>query len=158
MNQLKKLHSVHREILRMRASGLTQINIANELGVTPAMVGLVLNSELGKLAMEEMQRKMDQEVIEVGVALQANAKHAEAFLGAVVRGDESEGVSPALRARVCMDQLDRAGYGKITKNLTVDMSGALTAEEIAEIKAEGRRMAGLAAVAADGDVYDATGT
>jgi hypothetical protein len=147
MYQLRKLHAVHREVIRLRASGLTNMNIANELGVTQAFVGLVLNSELGKLAMEEMQSKMDAEVIEVGVALQQNAKLAEAFLGKVVVGEE-KGVSPALRARVCMDQLDRAGFGKITKNLNVDFSGALTAQEIAEIKAEGRRMVSVVNTAA----------
>jgi hypothetical protein len=150
MYNLQKLHAVHREVIRLRASGMTQVDIANELGMTIAFVSLVVNSELGKIAMEELQSRMDEETIEVGVALQRNAKAAEQFLGGIVTGAEQNGISPALRARVCMDQLDRAGFGKITKNLNVDMAGTITAEEIAEIKAEGRRMANFVDVSAEG--------
>lgn len=150
MHNLQKLHAVHREVIRLRASGMTHTDIANEIGMTLAFVSLVLNSELGRLAMEDLQSRMDQEVVDVGVALQRNAKTAEAFLGGIINGTEKEGISPSLRARVCMDQLDRAGFGKITKNLNVDMSGAITAEEIEEIKREGKKMLNAIDVSATG--------
>lgn len=150
MYQLRKLHSVHREVIRLRALGMIQEDIARELGVTQAFVGITLNSELGRIAMNDLQEKLDARTIDVGAALQENAKHAEDFLGRVVRGDGSiEGVSPALRARVCMDQLDRSGFGKITKNVTLDLGGALTTEEIMEIKRMGREMIPSAVVLDD---------
>lgn len=130
--QVKELQALHREILRLHINHVPYSSIANELGITEAMVCYTVNSDLGKLALNRMQDQLDKAALEVNEQLYSNAKIAEQFLGRVVSGDEE--VTKSLRAKVCMDQLDRAGFGKVTKTVNVDIKGQLTEEDLMEIK------------------------
>lgn len=136
--ELKRLHAVHREIIRLYVLGNQYSEIATEVGVTLPTVTSVVNSELGQLIISDMQRELDAQVVDVGKALVEGAAAGEQFLLQVANGSLEAPIS--LRAKVCMDQLDRAGYAKVTRNINVDLAGALSADDIHDIKAKARGM------------------
>ena len=131
---LNKLQATHREILRLHVNGAKAQDIANETGMTTAMISYTINSDFGQLVLEDMQRQLDNEALTVQKQLHENAKASEIFLGGIAQGTTE--VPTSLRVKVCMDQLDRAGHGKVTKNVNVDLHGELTQDEIDSIKAE----------------------
>lgn len=135
---LKKLHTRHRDILRLHVLGWSLTDIVNETGMTHPTVMAVIESDMGKMVIEDLQRQANRETESVVAQIAQNANVAEQYLGRIIDGTEHANTS--LRARVCMDQLDRAGHGKITKNVNLDFHGTLSAEEIQNIKAQAREM------------------
>lgn len=139
--ELRKLHARHRHILRLHALGWRNVDIANEVGMTPQAIGVVVNSEIGQMVIQDMQTQLDREALDVQGQLTRNALISEQFLGRIVDGSEPANVG--LRAKVCMDQLDRAGFPKAVKSINLDLHGRITAEEIQEIKEQARRLSNV---------------
>jgi len=138
---LSKLQATHREILRLHVNGMSSLDIANTTGMTPTMVSYTINSDFGQLVLEDMQRQLDTEALTVQKQLHENAKASEIFLGGIAQGTTE--VPTPLRVKVCMDQLDRAGHAKVTKNVNVDLHGELTEDEIMSIKQDAMALSNI---------------
>lgn len=62
--ELSKLQALHHEILRLKIQGLSNIDIANMLDITPATVGNTVNSRLGQEKLALMQAAADDEAVD----------------------------------------------------------------------------------------------
>jgi hypothetical protein len=128
----KKFKGVHRTICRMHTQGIANNDIASYLGVDKCTVSVILNSGQGLACTAMLQQSLDGNLKDVSALLQETSLSSQKFLRSIATGDTEANL--ALRAKVAMDQLDRAGYGKINKNVNLDVQGSLTAEELDDIK------------------------
>lgn len=128
----KKFKGVHRTICRMHTQGIANNEIATYLGVDKCTVSVILNSGQGLACTAMLQQSLDGKLKDVSALLQETSLSSQKFLRSIATGDTEANL--ALRAKVAMDQLDRAGYGKINKNVNLDVQGSLTAEELDDIK------------------------
>jgi predicted transcriptional regulator len=115
--------------------GLSNIEIAERIGVSPAMVSYTINSVIGQMKIRELQQKQDNNTVDLGNRLLEAATKGQSYLADIASGVTP--VKPELRARVCMDQLSRAGFPAITKSsIELHNSPQLTGEDIAQIMAD----------------------
>jgi hypothetical protein len=111
---LQEIQDSHREIARLLVMGVKSVDIADALGVTPAMVSYTKNSPVVK-------REIAPRALEVMEALM----------------DES---NDAIKAKIAADLLDRAGHGAV-KNINVhSLSAHLSKDDILEIKNRARQI------------------
>ena len=143
-NSPAKNWCLHREIARLRVCGFKSIDIASELGVSMATVSSVLKSANVIELVNHLQARRDIESVDVSMRITNTAKKAQGFLEDVVEGKHP--VADNIRTRVCMDQLDRAGFVPVTRNVNMNLSGHFTTEdldgilaEVEKAKAEGAR-------------------
>jgi predicted transcriptional regulator len=112
--ELQQLREQHNEILRLKVMGMTQKDIAAQLGVTPMMVNYTLNSELGREKMAHLQDAADLEAIDVSEEIQVAAQKAVKLQHEIISGKHPL-ATLKLRSDAAKDMLDRAGHSKITK-------------------------------------------
>ena len=113
--QPKQLNAKHDEILRLKLLGMSNRSIGEELGVTEVTVGYVVNSELGKMKLREMQDLSDLETCDIAREIKKAAPKAVRLLRDIVE-DRVEGASVQLRVRTAQDLLSRAGHSPIQKS------------------------------------------
>lgn len=133
--QLQTMWDRHREINRRLAVGQTPTQVAKEMGVTPAMVTYTKNSHLAMQERTVLQRELDMKAVDVGKRIRDEAALCVERLSQI-RDDPT--CPAATRAKVCMDLLDRAGFGAIHRTQNENITAHLTGEEIEELKQRGR--------------------
>lgn len=125
------LWDTHHEVLRRLSLGEKGTKIAEDLGISTAMVTYTKNSKLGQARLGILRGAMDAETIDLGIRINKFAPKALKLLEDIVEG-RFENVSPALRAKYADRHLDRAGYSPVRKVAVA--SGQLSREDIEEIK------------------------
>lgn len=128
---IKKLWELHANIAQSVALGKTNVEIGEELGITPQTVSNVRNSPIGKDKVEILVSAMDAETVDIGRRIREFAPKALELLENIIEG-RVPGTSVALRAKYASQHLGRAGYGEITK--VHSLNATVTKDDIEQIK------------------------
>jgi hypothetical protein len=132
---LQEIQDSHREIARLLVMGVKSVDIADALGVTPAMVSYTKNSPVVKREMDNMHAAANLDAVDVAKRIQEIAPRALEVMEALM--DES---NDAIKAKIAADLLDRAGHGAV-KNINVhSLSAHLSKDDILEIKNRARQI------------------
>jgi predicted DNA-binding protein (UPF0251 family) len=135
---IKRLWGQQKEILRLIASGLyNNKQVAEFVGVTPQTVSNVINSALGKQALEMMEGAADSETVDLMVRIRALAPIALTVEEELMLDTETSG---RLKHDIAGKVLDRAGYAPISKNLNLNMNAGLKREDIDAIKLRAKQL------------------
>lgn len=132
--EVKTVQVRHQAMIRLKAAGLTNIEIAEILKVTPQNVSDVLNSPLVQDRLSELQGDLDNNLIEAHKNLERLAINATEHCRKILQ-DEVES-SQTLKTKVALEVLDRIGLGKTHKVESKSLSYSLTRKDIEEIKAQ----------------------
>lgn len=106
----KRLSTRHLEMIKHRLVGMSNVDIAKSLGITPKTVSLIVNSPLfqGELARRRQQLEQREDSIIVGGVVKAreildkaSAKAAQSTV------DDLDAEKPELRRSAAKDILDR---------------------------------------------------
>jgi hypothetical protein len=124
---------MHMEIIRLSVSGMRQCDIADELGITPATVNCTLNSPISQARIAELRAARDKEAVDFSARLKEGAGRAIELLDSVMDGELSGTASIALRSKVATEILDRAGYGKVSRNVNLNLDGKLNQDDIEKL-------------------------
>jgi hypothetical protein len=110
---LQEIQDSHREIARLLVMGVKGVDIAETLGVTPAMVSYTKNSPVVKREMDNMHAVANLDAVDVAKRIQEVAPRA-----LQVMEDLLEEANDAIKVKIAADLLDRAGHGAV-KNINV---------------------------------------
>lgn len=124
-----ELGEAHREIIRLFTLGASAQDIAAQMKCSRQHVRYVVNSPMGVIMRQDLQDRRDDKVSDVTASLADMCPKAIEVMNDVMEGD-IDGASLSLRVRVCESVLDRAGYGKVTKTQSSNLTASLTAEDI----------------------------
>jgi len=125
----------HQEIMRLAVTGMKQVDIAEQLGVTEAMVSYTLNSPVVKRQLSIMRAARDVDAIDVAKRIQEIAPKALEVLEELLE----EG-NQAIKFRSATDILDRAGHAAVKTVRTQNLSVHLTREDLDEVKQRAREI------------------
>ena len=130
--KIKEIHKRHREMARLAAMGLSNLEISRQIGVTPQCVSDSINSPLLRSHINDLQASRDGSVAAQARRLSRLASQAIDNIEKGVSG-ETQLESKDLM-RLSTDVLDRTGHGK-THKLEGKMShGHMTVSDIEELK------------------------
>lgn len=149
--QIQAIQDNHREILRRLAVGQSAKQIARDLNCTTAVVSYVKNSNLGRPELDNLQLTRDDSVRDLSAQIKEAAPEAFQVLLSLMR-DESD-TPRTLRAKIAMDNLDRAGHGAIAK--TANVGALLTLEQIESLKARAKKAGIASGSVVDGEFTEA---
>lgn len=136
-NAIKSMNSRHYKILEFCLRGLTNIQIADKVKMTSQMVSIVVNSpsfefELSRrrAVLEDMvDEQIVHELDDVAEMIKDGAKAAvEKIIGGISSGDES------IALRSSIEILDRAGYPKVNRIESTNLSVVITSEDAKRIQ------------------------
>jgi len=127
--EIEQLWDIHHEVMRLALIGMKQVDIANHLSITPAMVTYTLRSSLVKRQMAEMHAARDLEAVDVSAEIHRLAPKAVAVLETLL--DNS---LPNIKLKAATDILDRAGHAAVRTIKTENIHAHFTSNEIEEIK------------------------
>jgi uncharacterized protein YerC len=149
--QIKAIQDNHREILRRLALGQSAKQIAGDLGCTTAVVSYVKNSRLGRGELDNLQLSRDSAVKDLSQQIKEAAPEAFQVLLSLMRDDAN--TPRALRAKIAMDNLDRAGLSPVKKVANFD--ALLTLEEIESLKERAKSVGIKAGNVVEGEFTEA---
>lgn len=102
----------HRAIMRFQIQGMTNLEIAERLEMTPQAVSYIVTSDLYKAALTQLQDKADDLTIETQIDVKKKIAELSVYsIQDIEKMLKSDGynISPRLRAEMHWDILDRAG-------------------------------------------------
>ena len=115
--QVAQLWDNHKEVARRLALGQKNVTIAAAVGMSPMAISNIKNSPVTQEYVANLQGARNSATVDILENIREMAPKALKLLDDIIQGKESE-ASPALRANVAKDILDRAGYSAV-KNLNV---------------------------------------
>jgi len=133
--QLQELWDDHKEINRRLALGQKNVDIAQEMHITPALVSYTKHSTIATIEREKMQAEMDGITVDVGKRIRELGAVAVEVLAETMSDPNS---TRGLRTKVAMDILDRAGYGAVQRTKNENHNYTLTSDALDELKRRGR--------------------
>jgi predicted transcriptional regulator len=137
----------HKEIMRLLVAGLSQVDIAKTLGVTPVMVSYTANSAICRRQMALMHAAADLDAVDVAKRIQEIAPVALDTLEKLLcEGNETT------QFKVATDLLDRAGHGAV-KSFRMEHTAHLSRTDIEEIKQRAKEI-GICHEVIEGEVED----
>jgi hypothetical protein len=134
----------HHEAVRMMLLGMTNEEIARQIGLMPLQVSNIRRSPLVRNKLAELHTARDNKAINFADELQKDLRDSYEVLKAIQNGElaDKEGnpvfVEAKLRADVAFGLVDRAGYSPVKKIQGEFIHGHLGSEEIDEIKRRAR--------------------
>lgn len=131
--EIQKIWDRHHKMKRLALLGMSFREIAIECDVTPQTVQNVMSSPLMKKQLELMQAAADTDAIDTYEKIQEMTKKSIKYLEEMMDDIDTP---KSLRAKIAMDNLDRAGYPKQTAITGKFVHAHLTAEDINAIKQE----------------------
>ncbi len=147
--QIQELQSRHREILRLAALGISRQQIADQLGVTTAVVSYTTNSIIGKAHLSNIQNDRDSSFTAVSKRIKSLAPIAVKVLSkALNQALEKEGELSSNETGVAKDILDRVGHGAV-KKIQKDVNHKVTTEKSIEAIKERARIFSNGAIDAE---------
>lgn len=133
--QPTQLWDRYQEIARRIVIGQKNVEIANDMNVTPEMVSYVRNSDLVQARIDTLQTAADSETVNIASRIKSMAPKALDILQAVLDGRvDGEKIPAKLRAEHAEKLLDRAGYAPPREIKAHMLHGHYTAEDIERIK------------------------
>lgn len=134
----QKLNERHREVLRMKAAGATNRDIALALGISEVSVGYITRSEIGSEELNALSEAADVQAVEAIKIIKDAAPKAAQYLVDVATGT-IPAANVAQRMNASGQILDRAGLPKVTR-----VEGSMFHEHVAHglesLKARAREM------------------
>ena len=128
------VQAIHHEIVRLLHKCYSNRHIAQELNISEQMVSNVKNSPAVKTKLKILEKASDAETVDVRKMILEKAAGCVTVMHELM--DKAE-TTPALKVRIAMDQLDRAGFAPVrqieSKNLHAHRF--VTEEVIAKMKA-----------------------
>ena len=135
----KRLWAKHKEILRLRGSGLYNVKeIAELTGVTHVTVSKIINSALGKQTLAMLESAADEQAVDLMIQIRSLAPIALAVQQEMLLDEES--TPKRLKNDIANKMLDRAGYTPVTKNVNANINVGLTKDELENIKKRARTL------------------
>lgn len=138
--QVKKLWQRHKEICRLAALGMKQVDIAEQLGLSTVTVSYTLRSPLVKHQVQLLQAGRDEAAINLIEQIEEMAPKAVALLDFAM-DDETQPMPTRLQA-----SRELRGWMEFVlpkKRETVTLGALLSLDDIKEIKAEAQRVNAL---------------
>jgi len=133
VNSAKNLLPQHIPILLLRVQGFRSAEIASMLGITPATVYRVLNSQPGRAMLLKLYAEAGLAVADAGRAfLEAAPMAADVVIELAQEGNKEE-----TRLKAAFSILDRAGYGATKKTEakhTVEVNATVSTKELDELR------------------------
>ena len=130
--EVSKMWEIHDEITRRILLGQKGSHIAEDLGVSKAMVSYVRNSRVVKEKLELMSGARDAKAVDLAIEIKEHAPEALEVLKKIIDGDIDAPITT--RAREANNWLDRAGYGAVKNINARHVVAHFTADEIEDIK------------------------
>ena len=120
----QKLNAMGREILRLRVAlpSAPIAEIAEAVGCHPQTVNLILGSTLGRVHLAFLNEQLDEDALDVAEAIQQFAPVALALRHRMAVDPDTPA---AVRERILDKELDRAGFGAVSKNLNINANAKL---------------------------------
>ena len=131
-----KFREEYQEAIRLKALGCKTRDIARELHMSYHHVQQAISCPFGQRMLADLQGARNSSVMDIQERIQGMCGDALDFIEGIMDGETE--VTPGLKFKVAESVLDRAGFGRIQKNLSLGLSGSLTAEDIENIKANAR--------------------
>jgi len=128
---VKKLHFRHHEIARLLLLGFGNKQIAGMLGVTPQHVSDMRKDPLMQRRMAVLTDRRDASALDVEKRLQ---EEAPASLDTLLEVRDDPDSGRALRAKVALELLDRAGHGKTQRVAAEIMHGHVPPEVMEKVR------------------------
>ena len=125
----KSLNPRHREIMRRLLEGASNLEIAQEMSISPQVIVLLRGSKLFCEELAKLEDSADFNVIKRAETLSNEALD-------VLKVTMRQGRSEALKLRAADSILDRAGYGKIEKRVVGIVDGEAVIKEINRLRRE----------------------
>lgn len=132
-----QMWDIYQEIARRIVLGQKNVEIANDLGVTPAMISYVRNSPIVQERINKLQAAADGDAVSVSRRIKALAPQAlDLIEQLIVKGKvEQETIPAKVRAEFAKDMLDRAGHGAVKEIKASHLHGHFTSDDIEKLKA-----------------------
>ena len=125
----------YQEIARLIFLGKKNVEIANDVGVTPECVSYIRNSELVQQKLSSLHQRADDEVVSVAPRVKELAPKALDVLEEVIGGKVGGQVVPInIQASTAKDLLDRAGFAAPKEVRNLNLHGHFTSEDIERFK------------------------
>jgi hypothetical protein len=116
-NQLQAITPRHRAIMRACLKGMTVGEIAEITGLSPKAVSMIVNSEIFKRELANLQDRADEKCIEGVADVRKTIEELSGVSMAVLNNMLRDNLTnPKLRADIAWDILDRAGHGAVQKS------------------------------------------
>jgi transcriptional regulator with XRE-family HTH domain len=129
--QISELWDSHREINRRLVMGQSQKDIAKAMGISEAKVSYTKNSAVSSDNLNSLRDARDQKAIDVATQIKELAPEALDVLTDLMCDTDSP---RALKAKVAIDLLDRAGYSPPKKVAHAVMHKHFTETDLNDIK------------------------
>jgi len=140
--ELKECRDLHKQINRMKATGMTNVSVAAALGISESTVSVAINSLVCKEHLGQLHDEADERVAAFASNLDECQDEALQLLKDVATGkikDEDNKPPPlALRMKASESLLDRGGNGAVRKVENFSTIIQYTHEELIQIKEEAR--------------------
>lgn len=126
----------YQEIARRVVVGQSNVEIANDLGVTPQMVSYVRNSDIIKQQIGNLQEQANDDAVSVSKRIKSLAPHALKLLEEIIVEGKvaSETIPAKLRAHHAEKVLDRAGHMPPKEIRSLNLHGHYTPDELEALK------------------------
>ena len=107
-------------------------SIAEEMGVSRAMVSYVRKSRVVQDRLDELKAERDSDSVDLARYIKQKAPQALRLLDKIIAGDID--APTTVRAREANNWLDRAGYAPVRSIQAQHIHGHFTADEIEDLK------------------------
>lgn len=131
MYEVEQLQARQQEIVRLHVLGLKNVEVAEQLNISPQTVSNTINSPLVQSYLRTLQEGRDVSTKEINTQLNSLRVDAVNAFKDILQ-DQVEGVTPSLKMRAATEVLDRTGHGKEVK--INNRSGLLSPEDIEGMK------------------------
>lgn len=135
--KVSELWEKHHEIIRLLLIGLSNVAIADRMGMTTTQISNIKNSPIVQERLSLLKAERDCKAIDLSKDIMELAPQSLDLLGKVIRGEDlGDGTkaTTGLRVKVAESNLDRAGYGAIRRVQTQNEHLFYTKEDIEELK------------------------
>lgn len=134
LTEVEELQARHREIIRLASVGKRNKDIAEILGCSPGTVSKVLQNPLAKSHMNQINKNMDEYLVEAQQHLTELLPDVTGLFERIVNGELK--VRTELQVSVAKDILDRTGLPKVSKSVVESnsLSAKITAEDIQRMR------------------------
>lgn len=138
--KLTEIQSNHHRIIMLLYKGWSNRHIAQELGVSEVMVSNVKNSPAAQDKLTIMEKATEAESVDLRRDILKNVPRCQETLLKLM---DNPNTSPNLKAKIAMDQLDRAGYAPVKQieSRNLHAHKYLDDNDIAELKRRGLELA-----------------
>jgi len=137
MYQIKNLWSQHNEMLRLKLLGVSNVRIAEMLGMSKEMVSIVMNSDIAKAKLKVMEGARDAETLDVAIEIKKMIPKALKIYEEILEDQEGR-ISMSLKKNTADTIVKDLGGYEAPKKLAVRH---FSVEDIEAIKQRGKMLA-----------------